>query len=69
MNKKQRIRLGNKLYLGRSDLLMTQEEVARRVRISRGFLSDIERGARSIAVDTLVRLCKTLELDMTEVVS
>lgn len=36
---------------------MTQEDFAYDIGLTRGFLSDIERGTRSISVETLARIC------------
>lgn len=50
-------RIGKKLKTYRTNGGRTQEEFAKRLGITRGFLSDIERGEKAISVETLVRVC------------
>lgn len=51
-------RIGKKLKRYRTNGGRTQEQFAARIGITRGFLSDIERGEKSISVETLARICK-----------
>jgi len=69
MTKTLRNKIGTRICVARHDSLLTQEELARKAHISRGFLSDIERGKRAIAVETLARLCRALKLNPTEVLA
>ena len=48
-------RIGRRIVNLRGD--QTQEEFARQVGISRGYLSDIERGVREMSLETLARIC------------
>lgn len=49
LNKK----IGTRLAKYRARHNLTQEELAKDIGVTRGFLSDIERGAKSISVVTL----------------
>jgi transcriptional regulator with XRE-family HTH domain len=49
--------LGKRLRLERKNLHYTQEEVAEAVNVTPAFIGHIERGERSLSLDTLVKLC------------
>jgi transcriptional regulator with XRE-family HTH domain len=51
-------KLGKRIAGLRASKKLSQEQFAARVGISRGYLSDLERGAREISVATLASLCK-----------
>jgi transcriptional regulator with XRE-family HTH domain len=51
-------RIGQKLKTYRTNGGRTQEQFARRLGVTRGFLSDIERGVKAISIETLARICK-----------
>lgn len=69
MNKTLRNRIGRRIKSQRQALLLTQNELSRKSYITRGFLSDIERGARAVSVETLYGLCKALRLDPKELLT
>lgn len=53
--------LGNRVLLARRDLEMKQAELARRVGVSRPFISDIERGkTTNVGVETVIALAGAL---------
>jgi transcriptional regulator with XRE-family HTH domain len=58
MKKTLRRRIGKNVREARETLDMTQDLFARKAKISRGFLSDVERGARAISVETFISLCR-----------
>ncbi len=59
--------LGQNIRARRHD--MSQADFANTLGVSRGYLSDLERGARQISVPTLVDICKTLDTDPTTLLS
>jgi len=50
--------VGKRLTALRASKKMSQEEFAKRVGISRGYLSDLERGVREMSLATLAVVCK-----------
>ena len=58
MKKNLRKKIGNRVRSARVAIGMSQGQFAPHAGVTRGFLSDIERGERAISVETLVRLCK-----------
>ena len=54
--------LGQKVRFVRKQKNMTQEQLAEAVGISASFLGHIERGTRVASLETLVALCKTLNV-------
>ena len=50
--------VGKRLTALRTSKKMSQEEFAKRVGISRGYLSDLERGVREMSLATLAVVCK-----------
>ena len=50
--------VGKRLSALRSAKKMSQEEFAKRVGISRGYLSDLERGVREMSLATLAVVCR-----------
>jgi len=57
MDTKLNATIGNSIAKFRKRHRMTQEDFAYDIGLTRGFLSDIERGERSISVETLARIC------------
>ncbi len=41
---------------------ISQEELARRAKLHRTYISDVERGSRSVSLITLVKLAEALEI-------
>lgn len=60
MNKKTSRQIARFVRNARKDLEISQQALAKRIGVSRGFLSDIERGVRAISVDTLIALSRGL---------
>jgi transcriptional regulator with XRE-family HTH domain len=61
----QNLELYEKLYLRRKQLGLTQEEVATRARISRNYVSSIERGfTASVSPWVLRKVCKALKMEL-----
>lgn len=50
----------------REELGMSQEELAHRAGLHRTYISDLERGARNIALTNIVRLANALELPVAD---
>lgn len=60
--------IGNKIYQLRRSINMTQQELAEKVGISVTFLSEIENGRKSMSVDTLIKLSKSLQVSLDTIV-
>jgi transcriptional regulator with XRE-family HTH domain len=50
----------------REQLGMSQEELAHRAGLHRTYISDVERGARNVALKNLVRLADALDMDVAD---
>jgi transcriptional regulator with XRE-family HTH domain len=50
--------MGKKLADHREQKGMSQEDFAKKIGISRGYLSDLERGVREMSLETLNEICK-----------
>lgn len=57
------VAMGRRLRTARKAQMLTQGETAARSGISLSFYGHIERGTRLLSVETLARLCLTLDLD------
>ncbi len=56
--------LGNRIKARRTELGWTQELLAQKAGISKGFLSDVENGKRSIGAGTLLDVGRVLNLSL-----
>jgi transcriptional regulator with XRE-family HTH domain len=56
--------LGPRIKERRTALGWTQDELAQRAGISKGFLSDLENGKRSVGADTLCNIARVLSLSL-----
>lgn len=56
------IALGWRIRFFRKKRGLTQEQLAERVGVSSSFLGHIERGSRAASLETLMRLCRALEI-------
>ncbi len=56
--------VGEKIRQRRSDLGWTQDQLAQKAGISKGFLSDLENGKRSVGADTLLDIGRVLNLSL-----
>lgn len=61
--------LGNELKKARVRAGLTQEQVAARARISREYVSQLERGRQSPTVDMLLRVCRILGTSASTVIA
>lgn len=52
--------LGNRLKQERLKMNLTQEKLAEKVEVSHAYIGQIERGERSLTLDTLVTVSKLL---------
>ncbi|MHC8347760.1 helix-turn-helix domain-containing protein [Pseudomonas sp. RT6P73] len=50
----------------RKGLALSQEKLGFEAKMDRSFLSLLERGKRSPTLDTLMRLCKVLNISLTQ---
>ena len=55
--------IGKKIKLARINSKLTQEELAEEIGISARYVSQLERGLAFGSVNTIVSLCKTLNID------
>lgn len=60
--------LGNELRRARREADMTQEDLAKKSKMDRSFISDIERGTASPSVATLFVLCRALGVAASELI-
>jgi transcriptional regulator with XRE-family HTH domain len=60
--------LGKRIRLRRVDCELSQEELARRARMSRNFVSSVERGAHGIDIVRVLRLAAALGVGLQELV-
>lgn len=58
----QKESIGNRIYLLRTSRNMTRETLAEKADISVQFLSDIEKGKKSMTVTTLKNICNALSV-------
>jgi transcriptional regulator with XRE-family HTH domain len=56
--------LGERIKERRNELDWTQEVLARKAGISKGFLSDVENGKRGISADTLIEIARVLGMSL-----
>ena len=54
--------LGLRVRSARLEIGITQEQLAEKVGISTSFMGHIERGTRTLSVDTLFKLCVALNV-------
>jgi len=59
-------KIGSKLQALRNAQGLTQEELADRAGLTKGFISQIERGLTSISIESLILLLNALDEDITD---
>lgn len=59
-------RVGHRIRVRRVDLTLSQEDLAEALGISQGYLSNLERGQRSLDVKLLERIAQALKCSMAE---
>jgi transcriptional regulator with XRE-family HTH domain len=55
---------GERIRNRRNQLKMTQEELAEKAEISKGFLSDVETGKRNISAENLLGIARALNVSL-----
>lgn len=60
--------LGQELRRARKEAGLTQVEVAKKTKIDRSFISDVERGVATPSLQTLFVLCKALRVAPSDVI-
>ena len=68
MSRKNMAAMGLRIRQRRTELNLTQEDLAERAGVSVSFIGHIERGEKAASVDTVVELCKVLELSLDYVI-
>lgn len=61
--------LGKELRKAREAAGLTQERLAFRAGVDRTFVSILERGLQSPSVDTLIRICRVLDVSASDVIA
>ncbi|MFO0824478.1 MAG: helix-turn-helix transcriptional regulator [Gemmataceae bacterium] len=61
--------LGDELRKARTDADLTQEELARKAKLDRAYISLLENDRKSPTVDTLTRLCRALGIAASTVLA
>ncbi len=61
-----RVTIGKKIKRLRKSLGLTQEDLAERADLTKGFISQLERGLTSISVESLIQVLNALDTDITE---
>lgn len=56
---------GAAIRLHRSKLGISQEELAERAGLHRTYVSDVERGARNVSLESIQRLAEALEVSLS----
>jgi DNA-binding XRE family transcriptional regulator len=56
--------IGDRIKKRRTELGRTQDEIAKKANITKGFLSDVENGRRNVGADTLLELASALGLSL-----
>ena len=67
--KKVRVVLGVRVRALREDLGYTQRALGRRARLSGKFIGEVERGEKSITIDSLYRVAQALKTPLGELTS
>lgn len=61
--------IGNKLYILRKSKGLTQAEVAEKAELSDRTYADIERGNVNMRLETLLKICKALNITPNEILT
>jgi transcriptional regulator with XRE-family HTH domain len=56
------ISIGNRIRTARTNLSLSQEQLAEKCNLSTSFIGHIERGSRKMSLETLVSLCDVLNV-------
>jgi len=60
--------MGEAIRVQRKMLKMSQEKLAEKADLSTTFISDLERGRVNVAVDSLLRIAKALNMRVRDIV-
>ena len=60
--------LGDALRDAREEAELTQEQVANKAKISREYVSIVERNRRSPTVDVLLRICRAIGVPASDII-
>ncbi len=61
--------IGNKLYNVRKRIGLTQAEVAEAAELSTRTYADIERGSVNMRIETVLRICKVMQITPDEILT
>lgn len=61
--------IGNKLYIARKKLGMTQAEVAEAAGLADRTYADIERGSVNMRIETVLRICNVLQMTPDDILT
>lgn len=61
--------LGEAVRNRRKIMYLTQDDVCKRVKLSKGYYSDFENGKRSMGINRFYRLCRVLKISMDKMYS
>jgi transcriptional regulator with XRE-family HTH domain len=64
-----RVRFGVAVRMRRSELGISQEELAGRADLHRTYIADIERGTRNVSLINIERIAEGLEISIGDLVS
>ena len=64
-----RIRFGTAVKKRRSELGISQEELAGKAELHRTYIADIERGTRNVSLINIEKIAKALNLRMGDLIS
>lgn len=59
-------KLGKKIYALRKGIKLSREKFAEKAGINDYYLGEIERGEKKASIDTLLKICKLLKLEIYE---
>ncbi len=59
-------KIGERIKAIRSDLNLSQDEIAMRAEMERSFITHIESGRRNISVETLEKVISALEVSFSD---
>ncbi|HEY1661498.1 MAG TPA: helix-turn-helix transcriptional regulator [Verrucomicrobiae bacterium] len=68
-NLKHRKSLGDAIRTNRKRLKLSQEQLAEKADLHPVYISAVERGAKTISVDTLMRIAKVLGVRLRDLVA
>lgn len=61
--------IGQNIKARRTELQLSQEQLAHEANIDRTYLQSIEKGKRNVSIDVLLRLSNALDVQLTTLLS